>query len=429
MKSFIQHLQESVLIQEGARSHALNYAAAHRHISQSQFDPGYEDRGLRGSRTGAPKISVPISPVVAARAGGIPEISTITGTITRRTPQNFSDAHGSDLAGVYNPNEISNAPGNRMNFGAIETESRYNHGLIAHELRHGSQYAGKAVNTALKTAAVPGSQANTALATFRANPTPENKQNFLDSLPIQPAGTPSTKAFSRFMSTVARVPFRSEHHDEIQKILTPSKESEGLYAILPWEMDARVQDDIRHTVHYATKLTTEDPHLYGDFHGNEHLEHLKKFNETGDVTHLNNFQTHVRNAFAGSFDDNLSDQNIHANDARRYFDALHDHIGSGEPIQHMSNPPTDREAWIRESQKALKVFRGEREKYLQQLKQQTKGAIGLILTHGVNVGGQMLQHYKDTIAPEHRKTFEQHVAQSFANRDPSLSLVNSSLNK
>lgn len=413
MKSFIQHLKQSVILQEGAESHARNYAAARRHSHRLIMDPEYQDRVEKGLHSGKHPVQVTVSPVTAARAGGIPDLSKITGYVGQQK-------HTADFAGLYYPGGLKNQRVNRMNFSSFSAATP---DVIPHERRHAVQFAGASINTALKSANLPGTESSERLDVYRKNPTEENKQEFLDALNVTSNQLPATKAFSKFVSTVSGIPLTTDTHRKINAIMTlPHQTGEHhelspMYSFEPWEMDSRVQDSI-HEIVSMTKLDREE---FEGLHGTDHLKHLEQFNKTGDVSHLKNFETHIRNRIINVGMAN-NDSSTHARSAREYFDRLQDHIGSGKMLQNMSTPPQNPEQWKQDSLKALGDFRKHHEQHLQRLQKETVGAAGLILTHGVNFGGRMLGEYQSIIAPEHQEKFNKYVDQTFKSMNPELNL-------
>jgi len=420
MFSFKQYIRESAFLAEGTESHAANYAAARRHYHRLQTDPDYERQVRTGLSSGHQVLQIPVSPVTAARAGGLPGMSTVTGHLQHRNPD-AEQLDRVDFEGVYHPKNITNDPLNRMNLGSFSTISA---GIIPHERQHAVQYSGAQVNAALKAATVSGTPANQRLRQYQANPSDENKQEFLDSLDIKYRQSPTTKAFSRFVSTVSGLRYAPETEDHIRKIMTlPHQTSEfdkeyPMYSFTPWEIDSRIQDSI----HDVVKESGSDTTKFEENHGTYHLDHLHLFNQTGDVTHLKNFETHVRNAAITRGIHYNRSIGVHAYQANEYFDRLADHIGSGEMVRGMATPPTDVEGWKKNSLKALDDFRVQHERQVQQASKTAMGAAGLILTKGNNFGGRMLKEYEHLIAPQHAETFKQHVDQTFESMDPKFNL-------
>lgn len=413
MKSFIEHLKQSVILQEGAESHARNYAAARRHSHRLIMDPEYQEKTKIGSYSGKHPVQVTVSPVTAARAGGIPDLSKITGYVGQQK-------HTADSAGMYYTGGLKNQRLDRMNFSSFTGATP---AIIPHERRHAVQVAGASINAALKAANLPGTESSERLDVYRKNPTEENKQEFLNALNVSSNQLPTTKAFSKFVSTVSGIPLTADTHQKINTIMTlphqtgEHHETPPMYSFEPWEMDSRVQD----TIHGIVSMAKPDREEFEAFHGTDHLKHLEQFNKTGDVSHLKNFETHVRNRVinAGMA---VDDNSIHARSARQYFDRLQDHISSGQMLQNMSTPPQNPQQWKQDSLKALRDFRKHHEQHLQRLQKETVGAAGLILTHGVNFGGRMLGEYQGNIAPEHQEKFNQYVQQTFKSMNPELNL-------
>lgn len=413
MKSFLQHLNE------GAVSHAENYAASRRHQHRLEMDPEYKKAVQTGTSAGRLPIRIPVSPVTAARAGGIPGIPEITGYVQHRDIDT-EQAKRLGYAGAYYNADLVNQPLNRMNLSSFSAESG---SFIPHERRHAVQTGGAQVNAAIKAASVPGTPGNEQLKTYQANPSEENKQNFLDALDLTKQQPTATKAFSKFVSTITGYrygPDTKRHINSIMALPHQTQEADKdtpMYSFEPWEVDSRVQDSIHHIV----KNAPTDAAQFAESFGVDHLHHLDQFNKTGDVTHLKNFETHVRNT-AISAGIGYNDNHHYLKHAEDYFDKLTDHIGSGEMLRFMSNPPTDVEAWKKNSLKALETFREQHRQHVERANRDTMGAAGLILTRGTNLGGKLLRQYEHLIAPEHQERFQQYIDQTFNSMDPKLSL-------
>jgi hypothetical protein len=382
------------------------------------MDPEYEKAVKTRTSAGRLPIQIAVSPVTAARAGGLPGMSRITGYLQQQNIDTET-ANRLRIDGLYYGN-VANEPLNRMNLSTFSAATRT---AVPHERRHAVQTGGVRVNTALKAAAVPGTPTNERLKTYQGNPSEENKEQFLDSLNLSSGQTPTTKAFSKFVSTVTGYRHGPETAHHITRIMTlPSQTNEfdknyPTYSFDPAEVDARVQDDI----HTIVTDTPTDASQFAETFGTDHLHHIEQFNKTGDVAHLKNFETHVRNT-AISHAMRNSRNNQYLNQAERYFDGLQDHISSGEMTRTMSTPPADVEGWKKNSLKALNTFRQQHRQHVQRVNRDAMGAAALILTHGTNLGGNLLQQYQGDIVPEHQQRFQQHLDQSFASMDPKLNL-------
>jgi len=423
MKSFLQFLHSTLVsLNEGAVSHARTYIAARKaHNLLSAGEPY--------TTTPFP-MKVPAADFSTTKGvwAQVADIDKNTGGVYvhKTTP---SVKH-------EEPDIISKGIGT-----VLISPTSMSPDIVAHELRHGQQYAGMEASERFREARKdPKFQED--LAAYYINPTPENKQAVASGIIDRPSSNISpfyfkkrSKHLTRFMSDIGGHG-SSLIGSEVMRKLSPTAAASYLpdYSMDTVELDARQQQDIHNTINpieHAIKtnnLGTLIHHHLSPETQKTIADHLRLFAKSGNRQHLHDAVQTVKNGLVETTFTNHTANTYHTqskkildelrsaflNGAERsVFEHIQRHPGSKPAFSHSDKSGVLNFGQYRDTAlRAIDRFQNHLNQDLINRSNSSRAAAHLVLTHGLGIEDHIAQYFQTTQNPSMR--LPEHTAPAVA---------------
>jgi len=421
MKRFLQFLHStSVSLNEGAVSHARTYIAARKaHELLS---------------AGEPYTTTPFPMRVPAA-----DFSTTKGVWAQVTDT------GKYLGGVYfhkatpfvkheEPDIINKGIGT-----AFIPPTGMKPDVVAHELRHGQQFAGMEASERFREARKdPKFQED--LAAYYINPTPANKQAVASGIIDRPLSTVPkgrSKHLTRFMSDIGGHGSFSIG-SEVMRKLSPTAAASKFnpdYSMDTVELDARQQQDIHDTIRpmelaiKTNNLGTLIHHRLSPETQKTIADHLGLFAKSGNRQHLHDAVQTVKNGLVQTTSTTSYFASHYHTQSKKILDELRSAFLNGaerSAFEHIQQIPDSKPVFSHSDKSGVLNFGQYRDTALRAIDRfqnhlnqdlinrsnNSRAAAHLVLTHGLGIEDHIAQHFQTTQNPSMR--LPEHTAPAVA---------------